>query len=98
MSFAERKERFMDFMGLGGPASLSLTIFAELFCSILLILGLATRLATIPLLITALVIMSVHHWEFFGDHDLIVALLVGYVAVLLLGPGSFSLDKLIARK
>ncbi|GAA4785776.1 DoxX family protein [Olivibacter ginsenosidimutans] len=98
VSFAERKDRFMEFIGLSSSASLGLAIFSELFCAVLLVLGLATRLATIPLIITALVIMSVHHWTFFGDHDLIVALFIGYVAILFLGPGDFSLDKLLVSR
>ncbi len=98
ISFNERKDEFMDFLGLGGTVSLSLAIFAELFCSILLIFGLLTRLASIPLLVTTLVIMSVHNWEFFGKHELATAFLIGYISIFLLGPGKFSLDHLIFKK
>lgn len=97
-SYAERKDQFMDFMGFGGPFSLGLTIFSEFFCSILLILGLCTRLATIPLIITVLVILSVHQWELFGKHELVPAFLIGYLAILLLGPGKYSFDYLITKK
>lgn len=97
ISYADRKDDFMSFMGLGGPFSLGLTIFSEFLCSILLIIGLFTRLATIPLIITVLVILSVHDWEIFGKHELVPALMLGYVAILLLGPGKFSLDQLIVK-
>lgn len=93
VSFSERKNDFMDFMGLGGSLSLSLAIFAEFACSILIILGFFTRLATLPLIITMLVILSVHNWEIFGKHELVPAFLLGYVAILLLGPGKYSLDQ-----
>src|SRR5690606_14532369 len=73
LEFNTRKEEFVDFLGLGGAASLSLAIFAELFCSILLILGLFTRLATIPLLITMLVIFNVHEWALIGKYELSTA-------------------------
>ncbi|HLS94797.1 MAG TPA: DoxX family protein [Sphingobacterium sp.] len=98
VEFNERKDQFMDFLGLGGTVSLSLAIFAEFFCSILLILGLFTRLATIPLLITVLVIFSVHNWEFFGKYELVTAFFIGYLGILALGPGKFSLDYLLFKK
>jgi putative oxidoreductase len=96
--FAERKEKFMSFMGLGSTVSLGLATFAEFFCSLLLILGLFTRLATIPLLVTIFVILGIHNWKFFGEHELVPAFLFGYLAILLLGPGKFSLDARISKK
>lgn len=96
--FAEKKGTFMNFMGMGSALSLGLATFAEFFCSILLILGLFTRLATIPLIVTIFVILNVHHWEIFGKHELVPAFLFGYLAILLLGPGKFSLDARISKK
>lgn len=98
VEFNERKDNFVDFLGLGGTVSLSLAIFAEFFCSILLILGLFTRLATIPLLVTTLVIFSAHNWELFGQYELGTAFFVGYLSILTLGPGRFSLDYLIFKR
>ncbi|MEO5977247.1 MAG: DoxX family protein [Chryseolinea sp.] len=96
--FQEYKTDFVDFMGLGMQVSLSLAIFAELFCSILLILGLGTRLVIIPLIFTVLVILSVSNWELFGEEEIATAFLVGYLAIFLLGPGEYSLDALIRNK
>lgn len=98
VEFNERKEEFMDFMGLGGSISLSLAVFAEFFCSILLIFGLFTRLATIPLLVTMLVVFSVHDWALFGKYELSTAFFLGYLAILALGPGKYSLDYLLLKK
>lgn len=98
VEFNERKEAFMDFMGLGGTVSLSLAVFAEFFCSILLIFGLFTRLAAIPLLVTVLVISSIHDWELFGKYELSTAFFIGYLAILILGPGKYSLDYAIFKK
>ena len=50
---------FADPIGIGESLSLYLTVFAEFFCSILLILGLMTRLALIPLMITMLVALFI---------------------------------------
>jgi putative oxidoreductase len=74
---------------------MALAIFAEFFCSILLILGLFTRLACIALIITMVVIVSVHDWDLFNKHELAPTFLVGYVAIFLMGPGKYSLDALI---
>ena len=98
MHFQEFKTDFVDFMGLGMEASLSLAIFAEFFCSILIIIGLGTRLAIIPLIFTVLVILSVHNWELIGEHELATAFLIGYLSILILGPGDYSLDGLIRKK
>ncbi|MEJ7679236.1 MAG: DoxX family protein [Segetibacter sp.] len=40
--------KFADPFGIGATPSLILSFFAELVCSVLLILGLAVRLAAIP--------------------------------------------------
>jgi putative oxidoreductase len=70
-----------------------LAMINELTCSILLLLGLATRLATLPLLAMILVIQIVYPiaWP---DHVLWGSVLV---FVLTRGPGTFSIDYLIKR-
>lgn len=96
--FDTLKHEFMNFLGLGSTISLSLAIFAELFCSLLLILGLYTRLATIPLLITMIVIMDKHEWVLLGKYESVIFFFVGYILILLLGPGKYSLDHKIQNR
>ena len=97
--FSEMSDHFLNFMGLGTRISLGLAVFAEFFCSILLILGLCTRLAVIPLIITMIVALSsVHHWDVFGENELPAALLIGFFTILLLGPGRYSVDAMISKK
>jgi putative oxidoreductase len=97
-NFAVIKEKFMSFMGMSPTISLGLATFAEFFCSILLIIGLFTRLATIPLLITIVVIFNVHGRQFWGEYELVPAFGAAYMAILLIGPGKYSCDALISRK
>jgi putative oxidoreductase len=52
---------FADPLGLGSATSLVLSTFAEFGCAILLLLGAATRLAAIPLIINMMVIAFVAH-------------------------------------
>lgn len=97
-SYAEKKDEFFDLLGLGSSVSMGLAIFAELFCAILLVLGLFTRLATIPLLITMFVVIYLHDWQLFDKHELAPAFFAGYLSILLLGPGRYSLDAWITSR
>ncbi len=88
--------QFADPIGIGVPASLALTVFAEVFCSVLLILGLATRLAAIPLLITMLVAaFIVHANDGFGKQELPFLFGMVYFSIAIAGAGKFSLDNWI---
>ncbi len=85
---------FGDPIGLGPEISLVLTVAAEFACSILLILGLTTRYATIPLIITMVVALAVIHVnDPFGVQEKAFFYLVSYLVLLLTGPGKYSLDK-----
>ena len=96
--FAEYKDHFMNFMGLGTTISLSLTIFAEFFCSLFIILGLFTRLAAIPLVIAmSVVFFKVTHSDFYGKGELPALYLVAFLAILILGPGRASIDSMVGK-
>jgi putative oxidoreductase len=91
--------QFMDPFGLGQALSLYLAVFAEFFCSILLIFGFATRLATIPLIITMLVAVLVAHGsDPFEKKELALHYLLVYVVILVCGAGKYSLDYFISRR
>ncbi|GAB3496545.1 DoxX family protein [Spirosoma knui] len=98
MHFHEWKTDFTSFMGLSGSLSLSLAIFAELVCSIMLIVGLFTRLALLPLLVTMVVIFQSHNWDFLGEGELATSFGIGYLAILAVGPGRYSLDYMIGEQ
>jgi putative oxidoreductase len=74
---------------------------AEFFGGAALLLGLATRLAAIPVLVTMLVAALVAHWGAFGapqgmEYPLTLASMA--LGIGLLGPGRFSLDSLLAGR
>ncbi len=89
--------KFADPIGVGEQLSLILTVFAELICSFLIIMGFATRLAAIPLIITMLVILFVVHAnDPFDNKELPGLYLAVYILLLVVGSGRFSVDRLIA--
>jgi putative oxidoreductase len=97
--FGEKAPEFMNFLGLGGTTSLALVVFAEFLCSILLILGLFTRLATIPLIITMKVAIFMVHWQDgFGEFELAFLYLAIYAALFFSGAGAYSVDALLHKK
>jgi len=91
--------KFADPIGVGETASLALTVFAEVFCSLLLIFGLATRLAAIPLLFTMLVIvLIVHVHDGFGKQELPLLYSMVYLTIAIAGAGKISMDNWIYKK
>ena len=61
MFLAGQHEMFGDPIGIGSKLSLILVVFAELVCAILVVIGAATRLAAIPVVIAMGVAAFVAH-------------------------------------
>lgn len=85
---------FSNPIGLGPTVTLILVLFAEILCTILIIIGFKTRLATIPPIILMFVAVAVVHK---GDplmaRELAVLYLIAFTAIGLLGGGRISLKK-----
>lgn len=85
---------FADPFGFGPVPSLVLTVFAEGLCAFLLVIGLFTRWATVPLIITMVVaVFIVHQGDPWRDRELGLLYLSGYLAIAVFGPGQYSLDE-----
>ncbi|WP_415910323.1 DoxX family protein [Oleiharenicola sp. Vm1] len=88
--------KFPDILGIGALPALLLAIIAEFFCSLLLVVGLWTRLAALLLLITMSVAFFMAHGAKLsgpGSGELAFVYLAGYMVLLLAGAGKFSVDK-----
>ena len=97
MNYATLATQFPDPLGMGSQLSVTMAIGAEVGCSALLILGLFTRLATIPLIITMLVaILIVHGGDPFAKKELAITYLIPFLTLLLTGPGRFACDHCLA--
>ena len=84
---------FVDLFEIGDSATLALVVFAEFVCSILLMVGLATRLAVIPLIITmATAVFHIHATDDFSRKELPLLYLIIFITLLITGAGKFSLD------
>ncbi|MBL7726740.1 MAG: DoxX family protein [Dinghuibacter sp.] len=84
----------------GSPTDAALVVFAEFFCAALLVLGLFTRFAAIPLIVTmAVAFFKAHGGKLTGEGNGEMALiyLCCYVAILFTGPGKYSADRAIAK-
>lgn len=77
-------------------AAYGLMVFAEVGCSILLIIGLLTRFASLTLLINMTVAFVVVHAAALtgkGSGEMAFLYLGGYLVLFLAGPGKFSADR-----
>ena len=97
-NFSEMQEKFISFIGLSGSISLCLTIFAEFFCSLVLLFGFLSRMVLIQLIITMLVaIIVAHKGVVFGDGEHAALFLLIYIALLITGPGRYSVDSIFSK-
>jgi putative oxidoreductase len=90
---------FGDPIGIGPTASLILVTFAEAICAALVLLGLFTRAALIPLVINMAVVVFIAHGDDpFSDKELGLFFLISFIVLFLTGPGKYSLDKKLFGK
>jgi len=91
--FTEVPLEFRDPIGLGVSTSLGLAVFAEVLCAFFILVGIFTKWANVPLIITMLVAaFIVHGGDPFGGKEKALIYLFGYISIWLLGPGKYSLD------
>jgi len=91
--------KFFDFLGLGPTISLVLTVAAEFACSILLILGLFTRISLGFLIFTMIIAgFVVHGADAFEKKELSLIYLSVYLLLMAYGAGKFSVDYMIEKR
>ena len=81
-------------IGIGEAPSLILTVFAEFFCSIFIIIGFKTKWATVPLAFTMFVAaFIVHLTDPLAKKELGFIYLISFIIIFLIGPGKYSIDR-----
>jgi putative oxidoreductase len=98
ISFASKSSSFSDPYHIGSSTSMALIIFAEFFCGVLVVLGLLTRLACIPLIIgMGTIVFMINHGNLTGKNETPVLFLGCFLVLLITGPGKASIDRLIGK-
>lgn len=93
LGFSVMADQFPDPIGMGSQLSLIMAIGAEVGCSVLLIFGLGTRLAVLPLAFTMIIaLLVVHGSDPWKVKELAAIYLAAYAILFVTGPGNLSLD------
>ena len=97
--YSEKAASFPDPLGVGAGVSLGLAAFAEGICSVFVILGLATRFASLSLLITMLTAgVMVHAADPWNVKEPAMLYAVCFAVLILFGAGEISLDRIISSR
>lgn len=97
--FADEPIAFASVFGMSPSLSLALAVFAEVFCSILILIGLGTRIATIPLIVTmAMATFYIHSADPFSIKEKALLYLLGFSFLFITGGGKYSLDHSIGKR
>jgi len=92
-NFSNIAQQFPAIFGMSSTLSLGLAVFAEFFCALFIMLGLFTRVSSVMNLVTMLVAaFVVHASDGFGGMEKALLFAAGFLAIILLGPGPYSID------
>ena len=98
-NFSSIAGQFPDPLGLGSSLSLTLVVFAEFFCALLILLGIGTRLAAIPVITTMAVAFFIFHSaDPFAAKELAFVFLLGFTGIFLTGTGQYPVVKNVLPK
>lgn len=96
--FSKYEYTFYNFLHIGHRWSLVLCIFAEVFCSALVVLGLFTRFAALVLVINfSVVLFLVIKGQPLETQQTAITYLTAFFALLLMGPGKYSVDGVMGK-
>lgn len=99
MNYESLSTKFMGHMFLSSEFTLSLVIFAELFCAFFVLIGFGTRIFSIPVMYNFIIAITVAHaGDPFGKMEKAVLFFTVFIAFFILGPGKYSVDYYISKK
>jgi putative oxidoreductase len=96
--FKKMEQDFPDPLHITVRISLICTIFAELFCSSMVVLGLFTRAAALPIIFCMIIAaVIINGGKPLLQHELAPLYLTVFLSIAVAGPGSFSIDRLLFK-
>ncbi|MBD0254979.1 MAG: DoxX family protein [Cytophagales bacterium] len=97
-NYEEEVRSIPDPFGLGGEVNVAIAIFSDVFCGLLVMVGLFTRLASLSVLSTTLVgLLFVHINDPWHGRDVPMVYSIMFLVIMLLGPGKYSLDNALTN-
>jgi putative oxidoreductase len=97
-NFRELSASFYDPFRISHRGSLILVILAEIFCSMLLVLGLFTRIVAFIIVINLSVAVFIYHnGQPLKNVDLGAIYLTNVFTIMILGPGRVSVDGMMGK-
>lgn len=97
--FSDEPITFASVFGMSMVMSLTLAVFAEVVCSVLILFGIGTRLATVPLIITMLTAaFHIHGDDPFSSKEKSLLFGLIFIVLLLTGAGKYSVDYILAKR
>lgn len=97
--FSSDSIAFPSVLGMSPSLSLGLAVFSEVLCSVLILVGLGTRVAAIPVIATmAVAAFYVHAADPFSIKEMAILYLSGFTFLLITGGGKYSVDFFLAKR
>ncbi|HEV3251443.1 MAG TPA: DoxX family protein [Puia sp.] len=97
-NYGDLQNNFFDPFHIGHRWSLILCVFAEVFAAMLLVLGLFSRIGALILAIDmSVAVFMYHQGQPLKNSEEAVIFLVGFVCIILVGPGKWSVDGMTGR-
>ena len=85
---------FSDPIGIGAIPTLILAVISEFIAPIFIAIGYKTKISTILPIATMFVASFIVHFDDpFKNKELAILYLVGFLIILLMGPGKYSIDR-----
>jgi len=76
-----------------------MTVFSEVICYVLILIGFKVRFSVVPLIVTMLVaIFVVNLKDPWASKEMAALYLTGYIALVFCAAGNIAIDKLIFKK
>ena len=97
-NFTELSGTFFDPLRVGHRNSLILVILSELFSSMLLVLGLFTRIVAFIIVFELMIVVFVfHHGQALKNLELPAMFLTSVFTIMIVGPGRVSVDGMMGK-